>query len=694
MVNDETGHSTTFGISDSRVTHWIPAVAQDDGVSTQSEIWYGTINSTGSDTVKVTFSPSSKYVVLSVWEISGYYTDGIVTSTGTADGSPFTVTNVTIPSGSFALVGVASDSACGSWTGTSGFTFTKGCDWGYEYTQTPPSSTTAKVTAAGATWWTEVLIAFPDVFIPPAIGIVQNGYHSTGNTQVSSLSVTLTSNLTDGDMLVAMANMAGGASGVTFTASDTVGSTWTSAVSSQDGSQTKSQAFYAQAPSNKSDTVTVSFSSPVSNGELTVFEIRGYEPQDLVVSSGSGSSGCCSVSAVNPISHSFVLAGAAVQNGGTWTKTTNFTLTHSLAWGFEYNLEPPSSTTAALTVSGAQDWSEVLISLQDPSIGTSPYVGVYGYRTENSGLVDVAEMDMTTQMSGSPSALGNDNVSAGLNVHVPIGGQYSDDYEFQEYVIYSPNGEASIFTYIVNACWGALASCGPEFWKPGQGACSPFTYFCPLEVISIGGISIVNNIGSFGDKIEVRIECQYASNGSLCSNTLVYNTTAFNWVFQYNDLTTGSGWHTASTFTPWSYYTAIKSYITFGTTNQPFIFYEAFWVQIAAIFMPGVPATNNWQLNVTNIEYTASGSTTETMMDHAKSLPWETNLANVATYNTNWMEEWDVSQNPAQCQWNIYPSNLAQANVMGKGSGSSNTVTFEYHNSDPYNCQIGGSILW
>ena len=109
MVNDEAGPiSNTFTMGDinGRLGSWTTAVNINDGTITESGIYYATISSTGSDTIKVTFSTSTRYVVLSVWEIHGYTTSGVVVSSGSGDGSSFSVTSTSVASGSFALAGV------------------------------------------------------------------------------------------------------------------------------------------------------------------------------------------------------------------------------------------------------------------------------------------------------------------------------------------------------------------------------------------------------------------------------------------------------------------------------------------------------------------------------------------------------------------------------------------------------------
>jgi hypothetical protein len=186
------------------------------------------------------------------------------------------------------------------------------------------------------------------------------------------------------------------------------------------------------------------------------------------------------------------------------------------------------------------------------------------------------------------------------------------------------------------------------------------------------------------------------ANGSPCPDTLNYNTTAFTWNFQYNDLTTGTGWVNAYVFTPSGAYTSIKSYITYGTTASAVN--EAYWVQVGAIFTPYVPPSSDWDLLLTNTEYTLSGSTSETMLDHAVTLPWFPFSLGlgvfISYYETYWMELWGISQNPAQCTQGILPTNGTQVNITGSGSTSSNSISVEYANSNIFACQAGGSTLW
>ena len=415
--------------------------------------------------------------------------------------------------------------------------------------------------------------------------------------------------ITQTNMFVIMANVEGGGHGVTFMPSDSLGNSWTKAISKDDGSQTKSVVFYSQILNNGTDTVKISFSSSVNNAVLSVWEIRGYDTEGLVTSSGGGSTGCCSVSSVSPIAHSFVLVGAAVQSGNAWTGTSNFTLTHALDWGFEYDVEPPNSTSASLSVTGAQHWDEVLVSFQDPTLGVAPYVAAAGYQTWDASPVDAVEIDTLTQMTGHVSDLGSNKVAAGISAHVPDTGTYSDDYDIQLFVQYLPDGTAHIFAGIYNACWGIGGTCGPVFWTNGQPCNNNYPYqnLCPLDHKQVL-YYYSSSIGNFGDQISLRMECQKSA-GTLCSSSDNFRVTPFSWLFQYNDHTTGTGWVNATVFTPYGNWTTIKSYITLGTTNLPSqLIPETYWVQVGAIFDPNVPANSDWTLTLKNSEFTVGSS--------------------------------------------------------------------------------------
>ena len=63
MVNDEAGpKSNTFTMSDTngRLGSWNTAITKNDGTITESGIYYATISSSGSDTIKVSFSTSTR----------------------------------------------------------------------------------------------------------------------------------------------------------------------------------------------------------------------------------------------------------------------------------------------------------------------------------------------------------------------------------------------------------------------------------------------------------------------------------------------------------------------------------------------------------------------------------------------------------------------------------------------------------
>ena len=395
---------TTFTISDAKSNTWTTAVEINDGVTTKSGIYYTTVASSGSDSVTLTLSSQSRYLVLSVWEISGYCSSNPVTSSGSGDGSPISVSSVNIASGSFALAGASVDSA-GSWTGTSGFTLTTGTDWGFEYTTSPPSSTTASMSLTSATWWSEVLIAFPEgCTASPGVGIVQDKYSYTGSSYVSSFSVTLDNPVSDGNILVAMVNVENYATGTSFIVNDTRGNSWTTIVETNDGVTTKSGAYYAPISSTGgTDTVHVYFSSSIRYAVISVWEIAGYTPLGLVYSSGYGSSGCCSVTQKTISQYSFVLAGAAVDSAGSWTGTSGFTLTTGTDWGFEYTTTPPTSSSAGMSATGSTYWSEVMVGFTDP---IPQILNTYNFTSSNSGGTSSVPIDTIGNGTNPSSASG------------------------------------------------------------------------------------------------------------------------------------------------------------------------------------------------------------------------------------------------------------------------------------------------
>lgn len=703
MINDEAGPTTnSFTISDSAVggNNWVPAVEITDGIITVSEIFYGVAVSSLTDTVTAYFSSSTKYVSLSVWEISGYYPEAIVTSSGSGDGATFSVTSVGIASNSFVLAGVAADSA-GTWSGTSGFTFSHGADYAFEYTTSPPSSTTASMSATGATHWTEVMIAFPNSYTAPTIGLVQSKKTFTGSTYVSSLSVTMNSNVTNNTLLVAMVNVEGGGNGVTISISDTQGSNWTLAKDITDTVITQSAVFDTSPPYIGLDTINVNFSNSVRYAVASVWEVVGYTTMNVTGSTGKGSSSCCAASPqISPSNDSFTLAGAAVDSAGAWTGTSGFNFTAGTDWAFEFDLLPPATTTASMSSSGSTYWTEVLISFQDPALTIAPYIGVSGFNTAGAEQ-DASEIDAITQMSGSSSNLGSTAIYAGIASHVPTY-DYGNDFVYLLDTVYEPSGSVNIQSQIFFGCAGPQFNCGPVFWTGGV-SCDPGLIkelgHCPQEVIEENS-SQIKGVGSFNDQIQIRIRCIVTSNSSLCPDDI---TTGFKFFFQYQDLTTNSGWHNAMIETPpANYYT--RSYLHVGWVNSRYGLYGiAYSFQVGAFFIGQVPANSNWNLAISNTEYIASGSSSYTMLNHATSLPWGVQIEGggltfpifglLSVYSTQWMELWSLSTSPAQNQLG-WSTNGAQAEISGSGSGSSNTLNIKYYNSNPEDAQLGGVSLW
>jgi len=318
------------------------------------------------------------------------------------------------------------------------------------------------------------------------------------------------------------------------------------------------------------------------------------------------------------------------------------------------------------------------------ALGSSPYIAAYGYKTQYVDD-DISSAHTVTKMTGSASALGSNSISGGLSIHVPDG-MYAQDYELQIYADYHSDGSAAIFAGLFVGCAGVGFNCGPAFWINPSTNCYLIYPYCPEEFIVLG-TSYTSNAGSYGDKIEVRLECSYQSN--FCSNSLAYGS-GYTFYFQYNDITKGGGWHNVLTFTPSGNYVHMKSYLHLGTSTGAFN--DAWHFQVGAIFSPSVPANSNWQLALTQTEYLPSGSNQITEINHATTLTWLVGPGPESVYTTYWMENWNLDDNPAQNQ--IGRNNCCQALISGSGSSTTNTLTIQFGSNDYHVAQNGGASLW
>lgn len=104
-------------------------VSANDGIITESAIYYATVEQSGSETVEANFSYTTDYAALSIWELSGYTAYDLVNSTGSGSSGCCAVSETSVPSNSFVIAGAAAEGAA-SWTGTTGFNLTSGSDWG------------------------------------------------------------------------------------------------------------------------------------------------------------------------------------------------------------------------------------------------------------------------------------------------------------------------------------------------------------------------------------------------------------------------------------------------------------------------------------------------------------------------------------------------------------------------------------
>ncbi len=159
------GTATTVSMTLSPASAWVAAAVAFAPTQTTyySYVWYATAVSSGMDTITATFSQSVTGAV-SIYELAGYSTSNIKTSTGSSSAGSTTgsVTSFT-PGGSSVVIG---NVEAASTTFTAGVSYTlvaacnsvNGCS---EYQTGVSSAATAGITLNPSAPWVEVAVAFP-----------------------------------------------------------------------------------------------------------------------------------------------------------------------------------------------------------------------------------------------------------------------------------------------------------------------------------------------------------------------------------------------------------------------------------------------------------------------------------------------------------------------------------------------------
>jgi hypothetical protein len=319
-VTDTLGDTFTVGVSQSVAS----------GATTYvSSMWYATAASSGSDTITATFSAAVAGSV-SIYELAGYSTVGVLSSSGSSPGSTSaSVGSFTPNSNSFAVGNVETGSATTKYTVGTGYTTVAsgggGCDASdasqgcSEYEAGLGSATTAPFTLSASTPWVDVAASFTPL---------------TSNTYYSYI------------YYVAY----GGTSGA--------------------------------------DTISANFGTTVA-GSVSIYEISGVTATGLLSQTGSSttSQGATSVTSMTPNAGSFVV-GNAETTPTTYTAGSGYTLSGgcgSVSGCGEYQAGVGSATTVPMTVSPSTPWVEAAVAFA-PVITT--YYSYIWYATAASSGAD------------------------------------------------------------------------------------------------------------------------------------------------------------------------------------------------------------------------------------------------------------------------------------------------------------------
>ena len=295
-VTDSLGDSFTLSVSQS---------ALSGSTLYESEIWYATASSSGSDTITATFNAAVTGSV-SIYEITGYSPPGFFTrAASTAGSTAASVSSFTPSSNSFAVGNVETGSTSTRYTVGSGYTTVAsgsgGCDASDasqgcgEYELGLGSATTTPFTLSASTPWADVAASFA-----PLTSITYYSY-----------------------------------------------------------------IYYATAASSGADTITASFGSTVA-GSVSIYEISGVTATGLLTSTGSSASAqsTTSVSSVTPTLAASVVIGNSETPATTYTAGSGYTLSGSCSTVTgcgEYQTGVGTATTVPMSISPSEPWVEAAV---------------------------------------------------------------------------------------------------------------------------------------------------------------------------------------------------------------------------------------------------------------------------------------------------------------------------------------------
>ena len=185
----------------------------------------------------------------------------------------------------------------------------------------------------------------------------------------STLSVSFTSNVASGDVIVAGVVVAG-ASFTLSSLSDSLSSSFTQAVTSTNAPPPTIYIFYATLSSSGADVITATFSAAAPAESIYIYEVSGVRTTAVANATGSGVG--TSISTSEPISFqtgAFLLGIIGTNSfGGTATAGAGFNLsTNNFGTGItyaQYSTSGVSSPTSfQASTNSAVSWSEAAIAL-------------------------------------------------------------------------------------------------------------------------------------------------------------------------------------------------------------------------------------------------------------------------------------------------------------------------------------------
>ncbi len=310
----------------------------------ESAIWYATASSSGANTITATFSVSVTGSI-SIYEITGYSTSGVMYSSGSSTGgsTSASVGSFTPSSNSFVVGNVETGSSSTKYTMGSGYTTVAsgsgGCDASdasqgcNEYETGLGSATTTPFTLSASTPWAEVAASFAP--------LATNTYYS--------------------------------------------------------------YVWYATAASSGADTISASFGSTVA-GSVSIYEMSGVTATGLLSQTGSSSTsqGSTSVTSMAPATGSVVI-GNAETTSTTYTAGSGYTLSGSCSSVMgcgEYQTGVGSATTVPMSISPSGPWVEAAVAFAPVS---TTYYSYIWYATAASSGADTVTATFGASVTGSVS---------------------------------------------------------------------------------------------------------------------------------------------------------------------------------------------------------------------------------------------------------------------------------------------------